>query len=69
MVNPQNYTGENPLWTSTEPYFDSFYWLVLPAGMLRKYLLTYPAFGTHFDLKFRSSLFSILIQLLKWFAH
>ncbi|KAJ5527539.1 secreted glycosidase [Penicillium frequentans] len=28
MVNPQNYTGENPLWTSTEPYFDSFYWLV-----------------------------------------
>ncbi|KAJ6102898.1 secreted glycosidase [Penicillium sp. IBT 16267x] len=28
MVNPQNYTGENPLWTSTEPYFDSFYWFV-----------------------------------------
>lgn len=28
MVNPQNYTGENPLWTSTEPYFDSFYWSV-----------------------------------------
>ncbi|KAJ5635868.1 secreted glycosidase [Penicillium longicatenatum] len=27
MVNPQNYTGENPLWTSTEPYFDSFYCL------------------------------------------
>lgn len=26
MVNPQDYTGENPLWTSTEPYFDSFYW-------------------------------------------
>lgn len=26
MINPQNYTGENPLWTSTEPYFDSFYW-------------------------------------------
>lgn len=26
MINPQNYTGENPLWTSSEPYFDSFYW-------------------------------------------
>jgi len=28
MMNPQNYTGENPLWTSSEPYFDSFYWFV-----------------------------------------
>ncbi|KAK8087829.1 hypothetical protein PG997_002790 [Apiospora hydei] len=27
MVNPQNYTGENPLWKSDEPYFDSFYCL------------------------------------------
>ncbi|KAF2271171.1 glycoside hydrolase family 92 protein [Lojkania enalia] len=27
MVNPQNYTGENPLWQSDEPYFDSFYCL------------------------------------------
>lgn len=26
MVNPQDYTGENPLWKSEEPYFDSFYW-------------------------------------------
>ena len=26
MMSPQNYTGENPLWESTEPYFDSFYW-------------------------------------------
>lgn len=26
MQNPQNYTGENPLWSSDEPYFDSFYW-------------------------------------------
>ncbi|KAK3352403.1 glycoside hydrolase family 92 protein [Lasiosphaeria hispida] len=25
MINPQNYTGENPLWFSSEPYFDSFY--------------------------------------------
>ncbi|KAK9413346.1 putative Glycoside hydrolase family 92 protein [Seiridium unicorne] len=27
MINPQNYTGENPLWDSGEPYFDSFYCL------------------------------------------
>ncbi|KAJ3561336.1 hypothetical protein NPX13_g8988 [Xylaria arbuscula] len=26
MVNPQNYTGENPHWETGEPYFDSFYW-------------------------------------------
>jgi putative alpha-1,2-mannosidase len=26
MISPQNYTGENPLWNSDEPYFDSFYW-------------------------------------------
>lgn len=26
MISPQNYTGENPLWESSEPYFDSFYW-------------------------------------------
>lgn len=25
MLSPQNYTGENPLWNSTEPYFDSWY--------------------------------------------
>lgn len=27
MVNPQNYTNENPKWQSEEPYFDSFYCL------------------------------------------
>lgn len=26
MISPQNYTGENPLWKSDRPYFDSFYW-------------------------------------------
>jgi putative alpha-1,2-mannosidase len=31
MVNPQNYTGENPLWQSDEPYFDSFYWYFTPS--------------------------------------
>ncbi|KAI9664970.1 MAG: hypothetical protein M1821_006418 [Bathelium mastoideum] len=25
MIQPQNYTGENPLWQSDEPYWDSFY--------------------------------------------
>jgi predicted alpha-1,2-mannosidase len=25
MLSPQNYTGENQLWNSTEPYYDSFY--------------------------------------------
>ena len=29
MLSPQNSTGENPLWQSSEPYFDSFYWYVL----------------------------------------
>ncbi|KAL4916223.1 glycosyl hydrolase family 92-domain-containing protein [Aspergillus aurantiobrunneus] len=27
MVNPQDYTDENPLWRSAEPYYDSFYCL------------------------------------------
>jgi putative alpha-1,2-mannosidase len=26
MLSPQDYTGENPLWESSEPYYDSFYW-------------------------------------------
>ncbi|KAF7629438.1 hypothetical protein AFLA_013154 [Aspergillus flavus NRRL3357] len=25
MISPQDYTGENPLWKSEEPYYDSFY--------------------------------------------
>ncbi|TAQ88679.1 hypothetical protein B7494_g3014 [Chlorociboria aeruginascens] len=25
MLSPQDYTNENPLWNSSEPYFDSFY--------------------------------------------
>ncbi|PSK40306.1 hypothetical protein B9Z65_10 [Elsinoe australis] len=25
FISPQDYTGENPLWQSAEPYFDSFY--------------------------------------------
>ncbi|UJO24429.1 uncharacterized protein CLAFUR5_13754 [Fulvia fulva] len=24
-ISPQDYTGENPLWESTEPYYDSYY--------------------------------------------
>ena len=26
LLSPQDYTGENPLWNSTEPYYDSYYW-------------------------------------------
>ena len=29
MLDPQDLTGENPLWESDEPYFDSFYWWVV----------------------------------------
>jgi putative alpha-1,2-mannosidase len=25
MISPQDYTGENPKWNSSEPYYDSFY--------------------------------------------
>lgn len=25
MISPQDYTGENPIWESDEPYYDSFY--------------------------------------------
>ncbi|KAI9743634.1 MAG: hypothetical protein M1818_002950 [Claussenomyces sp. TS43310] len=27
MISPQDYTGENPLWQSDEPYYDSYYCL------------------------------------------
>jgi putative alpha-1,2-mannosidase len=26
LISPQDYTGENPLWNSAEPYYDSYYW-------------------------------------------
>lgn len=26
FISPQDYTGENPLWRSSEPYYDSYYW-------------------------------------------
>jgi putative alpha-1,2-mannosidase len=25
MISPQDYTGENPIWQSSEPYYDSYY--------------------------------------------
>lgn len=28
MLSPQDYTGENYLWDSDEPYYDSYYWYV-----------------------------------------
>jgi putative alpha-1,2-mannosidase len=36
MVNPQDYTGENPLWQSDEPYFDSFYWYLFSSRFLSR---------------------------------
>jgi putative alpha-1,2-mannosidase len=27
MISPQDYTGENYLWDSTEPYYDSYYFI------------------------------------------
>lgn len=26
FISPQDYTGENPVWKSDEPYYDSYYW-------------------------------------------
>lgn len=26
LISPQDYTGENPLWKSDEPYYESYYW-------------------------------------------
>jgi putative alpha-1,2-mannosidase len=33
MLSPQDYTGENPFWASSEPYYDSYYWYVQEAIM------------------------------------
>jgi putative alpha-1,2-mannosidase len=30
MISPQDYTGENPFWESSEPYYESYYWYVSP---------------------------------------
>lgn len=30
FISPQDYTGENPLWNSTEPYYDSWYCKISP---------------------------------------
>lgn len=46
MINPQDYTGENPLWESSEPYFDSFYWYTVLL-YLRVMILTSTVCGTH----------------------
>jgi hypothetical protein len=54
MVNPQNYTGENPLWKSSEPYFDSFYWYVSSYDEFVDPCLPLPVSGTPSDLKFPS---------------
>lgn len=41
MMSPQDYTGENPLWLSKEPYYDSFYWYMrsVPGAMSGQQLI------------------------------
>jgi putative alpha-1,2-mannosidase len=60
MISPQDYSGENPLWTSNVPYYDSYYWLVLIYIFLIR-LVTYPAivFGICIAACFHSSVFWI----------
>ena len=53
MVNPQNYTHENPLWPSTGPYFDSFYWYSNPSPSESPELILLVC-GTRSDLRFHS---------------
>ncbi|KAN0133092.1 Glycosyl hydrolase family 92 domain containing protein, partial [Lactarius tabidus] len=45
-ISPADYTGENPLWSSTEPYYDSFYcnW--------DTYRTLYPLYSLHDPLRF-----------------
>ncbi|KAF8267730.1 glycoside hydrolase family 92 protein [Lactarius quietus] len=45
-ISPADYTGENPLWSSTEPYYDSFYcnW--------DTYRTLYPLYSLHDPLGF-----------------
>lgn len=47
FLSPQDYTGENPLWNSSEPYYDSFYciWYVeLSETSLHLYDTCLPSF-------------------------
>lgn len=53
MINPQDYTGENPLWESSEPYFDSFYWYAVLLH-LRVMILMFTAYGTRSALNYLS---------------
>jgi hypothetical protein len=55
MVNPQDYTGENVLWSSTEPYFDSFYWYVPSSkGSAHPKLTIFSVYGIPSDPKSHS---------------
>jgi hypothetical protein len=69
MINPQDYTGENPLWQSSEPYFDSFYWYdtddIRPLFLGGLFHLVY---GICFALSFPSSPLWTLLQSLESFA-
>ncbi|KAI5303983.1 hypothetical protein KEM56_006988 [Ascosphaera pollenicola] len=35
FISPQDYTGENPLWESEEPYYDSYYWYVINSNPVK----------------------------------
>lgn len=47
MISPQDYTGENPLWQSSEPYYDSYYWYATPSSSPSATDEADTAYGTH----------------------
>lgn len=69
MVNPQDYTGENPLWKSNEPYFDSFYWQVQMKCNSDTHSNTFLVSGTPFDLKYHFSRCWTQKKSQEWFDH
>lgn len=48
MLSPQNYTGENPNWNSSEPYFDSCVFWPRVIRILANNATGFTASGTHF---------------------
>ena len=62
-ISPQDYTGENPLWQSSEPYYDSYYWYALYFILPDDTWLTHQAVsGTRFAVFIRSSRLQILTR-------
>lgn len=49
FISPQDYTGENPLWKSDEPYYDSYYWWVnSPSKNMTNILIICPSIWDSF---------------------